>query len=96
MIIVLAVTAFFALMMLALWGGYSSIEESRRAKAPAPEVEEHSEAKCLLCNRPLPRSYTSDEVVSELEKRIDADTAMVVSYLRQPPAPEVLSRMYQA
>ena len=60
------------------------------------EEAEHEEAKCLLCNRPLPRNFTSDQVVTELERRIDADTASVVHYLKQPPAPEVLARMYQA
>ena len=54
------------------------------------------DAKCLLCNRPLPRSFTSDEVVTELERRIDADTATVISYLKQPPAPEVLAQIYHA
>ncbi len=94
LVICLGLFAFFG-MLVALWTGYNNIEEGRRTQAAAAEAG-HDQAKCLLCNRPLPRNYTRDEVVTELERRIDADTAMVVSFLRQPPAPEVLEQIYHA
>jgi hypothetical protein len=54
------------------------------------------EGRCLLCSQPLHKlSKTTDEIVSELERRIETDTDAIVRSLVRP-APEAMTRIYHS
>jgi hypothetical protein len=49
----------------------------------------------MLCNAPLRKTSTADEVVYEVEHRIDAELQDVARVLRRA-SPDGLTRLYQA
>lgn len=93
--VALVVAAAFFLAMLAM--GYFALRdltgESSAAAPAAPEA--HAEA-CEVCEGGLPaRPATSDQVVFEVEHRIDADLQEVAFLLARTP-PGSASRLYRA
>jgi hypothetical protein len=89
--------ALFAGMIAILAFGYQQIEQGRNEKAEAALANAPSAqpGRCMLCNAPLRRPSTVDEVVFEVEHRIDAELRDVVRLLGRP-APEGLTRLYQS
>jgi hypothetical protein len=89
--------ALFAGMLGILAFGYQQIEQERNEKADAvlANAPAAQPGRCMLCNAPLRRSSTADEVVYEVERRIDAELQDVIRLLGRP-APEGLARLYQA
>lgn len=96
----------FGMMLLMAWNGYRNIELSRLdgeserpAVAPVLQLVQPAEAptkRCLLCNAPLTPSATRDEVVNELQRKIDLEQAWVVNFIDRP-APEMFARhLYQS
>ncbi len=87
---------FMAVAVAILGFGYQQVEQERREKAEA--VLAHApmarEGHCLLCDAPLRRASTVEQVVFEVESRIDAELQDVVQLLGRP-APEGLSRLYR-
>jgi hypothetical protein len=86
----------FAGMLAILWFGYQQIEEQRQdqsdailASAPAAKP-----GHCLLCDAPLRRPASTDEVVFEIEHRIDAELEDIGRVLRAQSGG--LQRLYRA
>ncbi len=79
--------------------GYFGIEEreEQRERDAASRLERAPAAQpghCMLCNAPLRRAVTSDEVVFELEHRIDAELRDIAHALHA--APESFGRILRA
>lgn len=77
----------FAGMFAALWFGYQQTEEQRRERPrlsfeSAPAVRP---GHCILCDAPLKRAASTDEVVFEIEHRIDAELKDIGHVLRMQP-----------
>jgi hypothetical protein len=89
--------ALFAGMIGILAFGYQQIEQERSEKADAvlANAPAAQPGRCMLCNAPLRRPSTADEVVWEVEHRIDAELQDVIRLLGRP-VPEGLTRLYQA
>lgn len=89
--------ALFLGMIAILAFGYQRIEQERSEEADAvlANAPAAQPGRCMLCNAPLRRPSTVDEVVFELEHRIDAELRDVAQVLRRP-APDGLTRLYQA
>ncbi len=91
------IAAAFFLAIVAM--GYFGVEqrdaerdaEGDRLLANAPVARPGC---CPLCDAPLRRAATSDEVVFEVEHRIDAELKDIAHVLRS--APESFGRMFQA
>lgn len=86
----------FAGMLAILWFGYQQMEEQRQeqsdavlANAPAARP-----GHCLLCGAPQRRPASTDEVVFEIEHRIDAELAEIVGALRAQSGG--LQRLYRS
>jgi hypothetical protein len=69
-------------------------------RRPRPEVPPvgvgvgaHGSERCVLCDHPLRRAASSDEVVYAIERLIGDESAMVGKLLRRP-VPENLERLY--
>lgn len=95
----------FGMMLLMAWNGYRNIELSRldgeceeAAVAPVLQMVQEEEVhtkRCVLCHAPLSAVATRDEVVLELQRKIDLEQAWVVNFIDRP-APEVFARnLYQ-
>lgn len=87
---------FFAACIAMGYFGIQEHEEQREreaasklASAPATQL-----GCCILCNAPLRRAATSDEVVFELEHRIDAELRDIAHALHT--APESFGRILRA
>ncbi|MBI5525288.1 MAG: hypothetical protein HY897_03065 [Deltaproteobacteria bacterium] len=96
---ILIAGTLFGMMLLILWNGYRNVELSRldagERERPAAQAADPVAKRCVLCNAPLASSATRDEVVHELQRRIDVERAWVVDFLDRP-APEVFARyLYQ-
>lgn len=94
--VILASVTFLG--MFAIVGlGYLQMETERNAKAEA--VFDHAPTArpghCMLCDAPLRRPSTADEVVFEIEHRIGTELQDVVQLLGQT-TPEGFQRLYQA
>lgn len=89
--------ALFAGMIAILAFGYQRIEQERSEKADAvlANAPAAQPGRCMLCNAPLRRPSTVDEVVFEVEHRIDAELRDVVQLLRRPSS-DGFTRLYQA
>ncbi len=97
MVVTFVIAAVFFAACIAI--GYFGIQEReaqwereaarRLESAPAP-----GPGHCPLCDAPLRRAVTSDEVVFELEHRIDADLRDIAHALHAPP--ESLGRVLRA
>lgn len=86
----------FAGMLAALYFGYAEAEKERAEKAAAEAVREPPPLNPWL--RPQNqwlRKRTVDEVVFEVEHRIDADLREVALLLRRPVS-ENAARLYRA
>ncbi len=99
MTMVIAAAAFVTMVvMLAL--GYEQVEKERRGRSADPFATAPTAlpGHCLLCNAPLPQQSTADEVVVEIEHRIDADLQAVMAFLARDgrTAPEHFARIYEA
>lgn len=98
-LIALVATGLFAMACLALWNvmrGFD-FERRREAQSPAIQVVEGScgGQRCVLCDQPLRRVASSDEVVCAIERHIGDETATVLRLLMRP-VPENLQRLYLA
>ncbi|HET8540037.1 MAG TPA: hypothetical protein VFL83_09225 [Anaeromyxobacter sp.] len=92
--IVFVVAAAFFVAILGM--GYFAVQESERERA-AREAGEAArrELTCALCDDALPlRPATSDQVVFEVERRIDAELRDVAHALHAHP--ERLGRIFHA
>lgn len=87
---------FMAGAVAILGFGYQQMEEERREKAEAALASAPlaREGHCLLCDAPFRRASTVEQVVFEVESRIDAELQDVVRLLGRA-APEGLSRLYR-
>ncbi len=94
---VIIACALFAGMVAILGLGYQQIEQERNGKAAAvlADAPTAQPGRCMLCNAPLRRPSTADEVVYEIEQRIHTELQDVVQLLGHP-APEHFTRLYQA
>jgi hypothetical protein len=94
--IILASVSFLG--MFAIVGmGYLQMEKERNAKSEAvfDQAPTARPGHCLLCDAPLRRRSTADEVVVEIEHRIGTELQDVVQLLGQT-TPEGFQRLYQA
>lgn len=89
MVGVMAMVSLTALFLLAAW----VVEERRwrkRPGVPGPAARGpggRAEARCALCHGPLPPGLiTREEVIAQVERRIDHDSAAVATLLAQPPS----------
>ncbi len=93
--LVIAAAFFVAFIAMGYFGIQQREEERERAAeatlAGAPEVRP---GFCPLCDAPLRRIATSDEVVFEVEHRIDAELRDIARALQA--APESFGRILQA
>jgi hypothetical protein len=88
--------AVFAAMVAILALGYQAVEQDREQQgtallATAPAAKP---GHCMLCEAPLRRPSTTDQVVFEVEHRIHAELQDISHLLRT--APESVGRLYQA
>ena len=100
---ILIALAAFATMVVMLGFGYQQVEQQRRDRstdvlANAPVAQP---GHCMLCNAPLRQVSTADQVVYEIEHRIDSDLQAVVALLGRTgrngrTTPESFARIYQA
>ena len=97
---ILIAAASFATMVAMLAFGYQQVEQQRSAKAEgilagAPTARP---GRCMLCDAPLRQPSTADQVVFEIEDRIDRDLAAVVALLgrTERATPDAFARIYQA
>ena len=89
---------FFVAAAVAILGfSYQQIERDRSEKAAAmlAAAPEAQPGHCLLCNAPLRRPSTVEQVVFEVEHRIDAELQDVIQLLGRPH-PESFARLYRA
>jgi len=96
-IIAIGAVLLFGFACMAVWNLMSGLELEPR---PRPEVPPmgvvttlHGSERCVLCDHPLRRAATSDDVVHDIERQIDDESAMVAMLLRRP-IPENLERLY--
>ncbi len=97
MLVTFVIAAVFFAACIAM--GYFGIQEreeqrereaaNRLDSAPAPRP-----GHCMLCDAPLRRAATSDEVVFELEHRIDAELRDIAHALHA--APESFARVLRS
>lgn len=94
-VVALVCIGFFGAMYLMTRGACAGLDLDRK---PSALVEVTTRAPdhghCALCNAPLARATTSDQIVFDLERRIADDVLAVGRLLRQPG--EDLDRLYQA
>lgn len=95
--VIIACVLFVAASVAILGFGYQQMEQDRREKAEAvlARAPLAREGYCPLCDAPLRRASTVEQVVYEVERRIDAELQDVVQLLGRP-APEGLRRLYRA
>lgn len=86
-----------AALFAAICQGYFQAEAEKNGKGKSV-VDEAPAAKpghCLLCEAPLRRPSTADEVVFDIEHRIDTELKDVVQLLGQT-TPDGFQRLYRA
>jgi hypothetical protein len=85
---------FVALLAL-LWLNVSHHEEERakRGAALPEDGHRHEPGRCGLCEAPLRERRTVDEVVHEVEHRIDAELALIAR--RMAGGPDDAARLYR-
>jgi hypothetical protein len=87
--------SLFAGMIAILAFGYQRIEqEVGDASSPLADAPMAKPGHCMLCDAPLRRPTTTDQVVFEIEHRIDAELQEIVRLMRT--APDSATRLYQA
>lgn len=78
--ITFVIVASFVVAMIAMaYFGIQSVDEAAQREGPEPRAHEpsHRPGECGLCHAPLRRHATTDEVVFELEHRIDAERSEI-------------------
>jgi len=87
----------FAALTAAVFLGYSQTEAERNGEAAAvrDEASAPKPGHCLLCDAPFRKPSTADEVVFDIEHRIDTELKDVVQLLRQT-TPDGFQRLYRA
>ncbi len=92
-IFLLAAFAVTSLVVFVFMKGLDLEPHESGAKVTVTE-ERPKEGHCLLCGAPLARAAaSSDDMVLEIERRIHAETSVVVQALAQPGR-ETLTRLY--
>jgi len=88
--------SLFAGMLAILWFGYQQMEEQRQEHSDAvlTSAPAARPGHCLLCDAPLKRAASTDEVVFEIEHRIDAELEDIVQVLRAQS--DGFQRLYRA
>ena len=88
--------AFFVAFIAMGYFGVQEREQQREREGAAvlANASVPQPGCCMLCNAPLRRAATSDEVVFELEHRIDAELRDIAHALHT--APESFGRIFQA
>jgi hypothetical protein len=87
------VAAFVVAMVAMAYFGIQSCDEAVQRQGGEPRAHEPSHlAHCGLCKAPLRRAATTDEVVFELEHRIDAERGEIARAWHS----EVLGRTFPA
>ena len=88
--------SLFAGMLAILWFGYQQMEEQRQEQSDAvlTSAPAARPGHCLLCDAPLKRAASTDEVVFEIEHRIDAELEDIVQVLRAQS--DGFQRLYRA
>jgi hypothetical protein len=66
-----------AMIAMAYFGIQSYDEAAQRDGGEARAHDSHRSGECGLCHAPLRRAATTDEVVFELEHRIDAERSEI-------------------
>lgn len=86
----------FTSMLAILWFGYQQIEEQRQQQSDATlaNAPTAKPGHCMLCEAPLRRLASTDEVLFEVEHRIDAERQEIVQVLRAPS--DGFQRLYRA
>lgn len=86
----------FVAMVASLYLEYEDRERQREQEAMAvlASAPPARPDRCMLCDAPLRRARTTDEVVLEVEHRIDAELQAITHLLRT--SPEKASRVYLA
>jgi hypothetical protein len=94
--ITFVIVASFVVAMVAMaYFGIQSQEDAVQREAAEHRAHESTDsAHCGLCKAPLRRSATTDEVVFELEHRIDAERGEIARAWHT--AAEVLGRTFPA
>lgn len=92
----LIAAALFAGMIAILAIGYQQSEREKDGKAAAvlANAPATQPGRCMLCNAPLRRPSTSDEVVFEIEHRIDSERQAIEQLLRA--SADGFTRLYNA
>lgn len=89
----------FGMGCLALWNAMRGLDLEHRAEVQEPAVQlvdgRRAAARCVLCDQPLRRLASSDEVVCMIERYI-GDENEAVGRLLMRPVPENLQRLYLA
>ncbi len=87
----------FVGMIAILAFGYAQAEQERNGKADAllASAPAAQPGRCILCNAPLRKLGTADEVVFEVQQHIDAELR-VITHLLGRTAPASYARLYQA
>ena len=97
MFVTIFLLAAFALTSLVVFVFMRGLDlepgEEQAAKVLVTE-ERPKEGHCLLCGSPIARAgASSDDVVLEIERRIGAETSVVIQALAQPGR-DSLTRLY--
>ena len=97
---ILIAAAAFATMVLVLGFGYQQVEQQRKDRSAAvlANASVAQPGHCMLCDAPLRQASTADQVVYEIEHRIDSDLQAVVALLGRTgrPTPDSFVRIFQA
>lgn len=88
--ITFTIVAAFVVAIVAM--AYFGMQELAGNDASAPPARDPG--RCGLCRAPLPRAATRDEIVFELEHRIEGELREIARALHSPP--EGLGRVFQA
>lgn len=97
MLATVLIATFFFVACIAM--GYFGIQEREQERAREKDAVLASakpvrQGSCPLCDAPLRRAATVDEIVFEVEHRIDAELTDIAHLLRSPP--EGFGRIYSA
>ena len=85
--------SLFAGMIAILAFGYQQLEKDVEGRSKTPTLPVKT-THCMLCEAPIRRATSTDQVVFEIEHRIDAELRDIVRLMRN--APDSAARLYQA
>ncbi len=90
--ITFTIVASFVVAIIAM--AYFGMEGRSEPEALPIEAPVRDPGRCGLCRAPIPRAATSDEIVFELEHRIEAELRDIAHALHSTP--ERFGRLFQA